>query len=82
MARKHDIEITNALKKSDSYILLEYFRQDMNMSDSEWLSFCKRYSRRDVSTIADFLLDMYGVLIKKQKIRKAIAEHLNQCHIA
>jgi len=79
MTRQHDIEITTALRKSDGYVLLEYFRQDMNMNDSEWRSFCKRYSKRDTSTITDFIQDMYGVSLTKQKIQKAVAEHLNQC---
>lgn len=77
--KNHDIEISYALKNSNEYNLLEYFRQDMNMSDSEWQSFCKRYYRRDTSTIADFIQDMYGIFITKQMVQKAVAEHLNQC---
>lgn len=79
MTTKHDSEIMYALKNSNEYALLEYFRQDMNMSDTEWLAFCKRYSKRDTSTIADFIQDLYGVFLSKQKIQKAVTEHLNQC---
>ena len=52
--------------------LLEQYRQDMHMNDSEYYFFCKRYYNRNVSSVVEILKKLYGKTLSHQKLKKAM----------
>ena len=59
---------------NDEKNLLEQYRQDMHMNDSEYYFFCKRYYKRNVSSVVDILKELYGKTLSHQKLQKAMYE--------
>lgn len=44
--------------------ILNRFRIDMEMTDIEYINFCKRYATRNISTVIWYLSKLYGKLPK------------------
>lgn len=45
--------------------ILNRFRTDMEMTDIEYINFCKRYATRNISTVLWYLSKIYGKLPKE-----------------
>ncbi len=53
--------VNNEIKRSNTVKLaLANFRKDMEMSNAEYLRFCKRYASRPVSTVVGEFSKRYG----------------------
>lgn len=45
-------------------ILLERFRKDMKMTETEYINFCRRYAQRNITTVIWYMSISYGKLPK------------------
>ena len=79
MNKNYDEEISNALCRADARDLLEYFRQDTSMTETEFYFFCKRYCSRNASTVADFIREMYGKSLTQKNLKEAMSDFLENC---
>lgn len=45
-------------------ILLERLRKDMEMTETEYINFCRRYAARNIATVMWYMSTTYGKLPK------------------
>lgn len=57
-------------------ILLERLRKDMEMTETEYINFCRRYATRNIATVMWYMSTTYGKLPKD--IDKAVKSKMKK----